>query len=257
MSIVKVQRFRTSPAQSVTIESTATIGAQVGVNLIAPDGTLVRWDQIANDAAATPSGFNTTDDLQEGQWNLWFTSERAQDAVGSILANSANVTLTYVDNGDGAGSITADLTTLADTGIGALRAITRDAYGRITGTRLATITGTTGRVTVANGSAAAGLPTIDLATLADAGGGALLRVARDAWGRITGTSAATLDDISDVDAPTPADKQVLTFNAVTGRWEAKTPSGGGSDGAFPIVTGEVPPVFAYCDDGSLVYGEIH
>ena len=102
-----------------------------------------------------------------------------------------------------------------------------------------------------------GVTTFDLTTLADAGGGALLRVVRDDWGRITGTSAATLDDISDVDAPTPADEQVLTFNVITGKWEAKTPSGGGSDGVFPIVTGEVPPVFAYCDDGSLVYGEIH
>ena len=30
-----------------------------------------------------------------------------------------------------------------------------------------------------------------------------------------------------------------------------------SSSQFPIVTGEVPPVFLYLDDGSLIYGEIY
>lgn len=99
------------------------------------------------------------------------------------------------DNGDGTASL--DLADLPDSGTGALLAITRDGKGRVTGTRAATITGTAGRVTVANGDASTGLPTIDLATVADAGGGTLLRFVRDAWGRITGTSAATTSDLAE------------------------------------------------------------
>jgi len=90
-----------------------------------------------------------------------------------------------------------DLSQPGNSNAGTLQAVTVDAYGRITGTRAATITGTAGRVTVANGDASAGLPTLDLATVADAGGGALLRFVRDAWGRISGTSAATTTDLTE------------------------------------------------------------
>lgn len=90
-----------------------------------------------------------------------------------------------------------DLSKPGNSGAGTLQAVTVDVYGRITGTRAATIMGTAGRVTVANGDASAGLPTIDLATVADAGGGALLRFVRDAWGRISGTSAATTADLTE------------------------------------------------------------
>jgi hypothetical protein len=47
-----------------------------------------------------------TDDISEGS-NLYFTDERAQDAVGSILTDSATVDFTY---NDAANTITADLT---------------------------------------------------------------------------------------------------------------------------------------------------
>lgn len=84
-----------------------------------------------------------------------------------------------------------------DTGTGSLLAFVKDAWGRITGTKAATITGTAGRVTVANGDASAGLPTIDLATVADTGGGSLLRIVRDAWGRVTGTSTPSTTDLAE------------------------------------------------------------
>jgi hypothetical protein len=45
-----------------------------------------------------------TDDINEGVTNLYFTDERAQDAVGSILTDSATIDFTY---DDGAGTITA------------------------------------------------------------------------------------------------------------------------------------------------------
>ena len=184
--------------RAVTVDEAATCGAQIGVNLLLPDGsvgTLAKLQALFGSAATVSdsSTISTTDDLEEGQFNLWFTDRRAQDAVGAIVGNSANVTLNYTTGT----SLVADLTDLANTGAGALLAITRDGKGRVTGTRAATITGTAGRVTVTNGDASTGLPTIDLATVTDAGGGALLRFVRDVWGRVTGTSAATTDDLTE------------------------------------------------------------
>lgn len=182
-------------AKSVTIDPAATDGATFGVNLRWPDGRLVQAGDFTTSAPAGSGAISTTDDLDEGQWNLWFTPRRAQDAVGGILADSANVTLRYAPGA----SITADLTDLTDSGAGALLAITRDGKGRITGTRAATITGTAGRVTVAHGDASDGLPTIDLATVPDAGGGTLQRTTFDDRGRKTGTSAATTTDLPEGD----------------------------------------------------------
>lgn len=86
---------------------------------------------------------------------------------------------------------------LADSGAGALLGITRDAYGRVSGTTDATITGTAGQIDVANGDAAAGPPTLSLADVTDAGGGTLQKTAFDAKGRKTGTSAATTSDLTE------------------------------------------------------------
>lgn len=50
---------------------------------------------------------STTDDLTEGSTNLYFTNERAEDAVGAILTDTATVDFTYNDNGASAGTIEA------------------------------------------------------------------------------------------------------------------------------------------------------
>lgn len=50
---------------------------------------------------------STTDGLTEGSTNLYFTNERAEDAVGAILTDTATVDLTYTDNGASAGTISA------------------------------------------------------------------------------------------------------------------------------------------------------
>ena len=42
------------------------------------------------------------------------------------------------------------------------------------------------------------------------------------------TIPANLDDLGDVNAPTPTNAQVLTYNTATSKWIASTPSGGGS-----------------------------
>lgn len=61
------------------------------------------------------------------------------------------------------GVTTFGLADVADSGAGTLLAITRDGKGRVTGTKAATITGTAQQIDVANGDAAAGLPTLSLA----------------------------------------------------------------------------------------------
>lgn len=69
------------------------------VALLIQNGTGLTWTYV--DALNTLTGnvslapFSTTD-LAEGT-NLYFTDERAQDAVGSILTNSASVTWSYND----------------------------------------------------------------------------------------------------------------------------------------------------------------
>lgn len=89
------------------------------------------------------------------------------------------------------------LSTVPDSGTGALRGITRDGYGRIIGTTDATITGTTGEIDVADGDAIAGPPTLSLADVADSGTGTLQKTDFDAKGRKTGTAAATTDDLTE------------------------------------------------------------
>ncbi len=54
---------------------------------------------ITRDSYGRVSGTRnvTTNDLTEGTLNLYFTDERAQDAVGTILSNTSEIVLTYDD----------------------------------------------------------------------------------------------------------------------------------------------------------------
>jgi hypothetical protein len=52
---------------------------------------------------------SNTDGLTEGTTNLYFTNERAEDAIGAILVDTATVDLIYTDNGASAGTISADV----------------------------------------------------------------------------------------------------------------------------------------------------
>lgn len=139
---VKVPIYGTAPAKATYLEQGATVGAKIGTNLLMPDGTVATTAKLAALLGTTTSGantsdLNTTDDLDEGQWHLWFTERRAQDAVGGILTDTDTIDFAYA----GGSSITATLKDLADSGTGAaLVKITRDAKGRISGTSAATTT---------------------------------------------------------------------------------------------------------------------
>lgn len=129
--LVRVPIHRTSPTQTVQVEVGATVGARIGTNLLMPDGTVGTLAQLQKlFGAGTPgdsNSINTTDDIEEGAWNLWFTDRRAQDAVGEILVDSANVTLRYVAGT----SITADLADVTLITGGTLKLRTFDAKGRL------------------------------------------------------------------------------------------------------------------------------
>jgi hypothetical protein len=124
----------------VVVDTDATDGATVGVNLFWPDGSKVTEAQLRSaisGAGSSPaSAAGTSDEVDEGQYNLYFTVKRAQDAVGGILTDTDTIDFTY----DGtAHFIKADLKDLADSGVGAaLVRITRDPKGRISGTHAAT-----------------------------------------------------------------------------------------------------------------------
>jgi hypothetical protein len=75
---------------------------------VVPEATgilqLTRFDAYGRrDGEATA----TTDDLDEGTVNLYFTEERAQDAIGAVLVDTDTIELTYDDD---VPSISADLT---------------------------------------------------------------------------------------------------------------------------------------------------
>jgi len=78
---------------------------------------------------------------------------------GTITVNGAELTKTVGADG----VVTLGLADVPDSGTGTLLATTFDAKGRKTGSRPATITGTAQQIDVANGNAAAGLPTLSLA----------------------------------------------------------------------------------------------
>ncbi|QDY48801.1 hypothetical protein [Stenotrophomonas maltophilia] len=78
---------------------------------------------------------------------------------GTITVNGGELTKTVGPDG----VTTFGLADVPDSGTGTLLAITRDGKGRVTGTKAATITGTAQQINVANGNAAAGLPTMSLA----------------------------------------------------------------------------------------------
>lgn len=188
----------------IELEPGATKGATVGVNVWNQDGTLFVPQTAAPEEGGPPITYWRL--ILEIPPNVVALAETATTGLYVITGNGTSETRaiqakpgeTTVSNGDGvAGDPVVGLADVEDSGEGALLAITRDSKGRVTGTREATITGTAGQIDVANGDAVAGLPTISLADVADAGGGSIRKFDRDAKGRVSGTSAATTDDLTE------------------------------------------------------------
>lgn len=112
----------------------------------------------------------------------------------------------------------------------------------------AEITGAVGQIEVLNGDGSQGNPEIGLAEVTDAGGGQLRKFDKDTFGRVTGTSDATTDDLAEgsVNLYFTAQRAIDAVGSLSG-------------GVIPVVTGSIvngQPVFVYADDGTLFTMEI-
>lgn len=86
-----------------------------------------------------------------------------------------------------------------------------------------------------------GFAFVSLEPLEDAGGGELVKIARDSYGRVAGTSSA--------EAPQDG-KQ---YARKDGGWQEVQQAGGG--GVLPMVNGETPPVLMY-GGNQLIYARV-
>lgn len=143
---------RGAASKQVQVESGATRGARLGVDLLGADGTLLTLERLAavlaplvqpEPPAASRAPPTLWSRVQEKPPNILEAAALATDGLIVRLADGSWVTreiavqprLTIVD-GDGAGDPTLDLATLADNDQGVLVAIERDAWGRVAGTRV-------------------------------------------------------------------------------------------------------------------------
>lgn len=176
--------FLTGDFLDVALGGTGAVdaaGARTNLGLV-PGTNVQAWDADLDAVAAlSGSGFP----VRTGT-NTW--------AQRSIVQPAAGITVT---NGDGvAGNPTfalandlAAIEGLASTGLAVRTAADTWAQRSVA-------TASSARITVSNGDGVAGNPTVDLATLADGGGGSLLKFTRDTYGRVSGTSAVGAGDLT-------------------------------------------------------------
>lgn len=164
-----------NPRGFVDIDPAATEGAILGVNLRDSAGNVIRPQDVLNQ----PASSGGTNSVGSTVWRLILEVPANIQKLAALVGKGIAVrrddgewalrTLqegTGIDiaNPDGEdGDPTIGLEDVADTGAGVLLATTFDAKGRRTGSRAATITGTTNQINVVNGNAAAGAPTLSLA----------------------------------------------------------------------------------------------
>lgn len=165
-----------NPRGFVDVDPDATNGAQVGVNLRGPDGQILTAAQVIN---PTTGGSGGPSSIASTIWKLIreipLNIQKLAVLIGAGFAarqSNGDWALRTLQEGTGidianpdgdAGNPTIGLADVPDSGAGTLLATTFDAKGRKTGSRPATITGTNAQINVANGDAAAGLPTLSLA----------------------------------------------------------------------------------------------
>ena len=94
---------------SIVVEGTANDHQTTVVFNDPTSDNTITFKDATGTVAFTSDIPSTTDGLTEGSTNLYFTTERAEDAIGNILTDTATIDLTYTDNGASAGSITADV----------------------------------------------------------------------------------------------------------------------------------------------------
>lgn len=162
-----------NPRGFVEVDPEATKGAQLGVNLLDEQGRLLTRESLAG---TNPSGPNSIAStiwrlIREVPLNIQKLAAlatsgfavRRSDGEWSTRTLQQGAGITISNPAGEAGDPEIGLADVTDSGVGVLLATTFDAKGRKTGSRPATITGTATQINVANGTAAAGLPTLSLA----------------------------------------------------------------------------------------------
>lgn len=162
-----------NPRGFVEVDPDATKGAQLGVNLFDERGRLLTRESLAG---TNPSGPNSIAStiwrlIREVPLNIQKLAAlatsgfavRRSDGEWSTRTLQQGAGITISNPAGEAGDPAIGLADVPDSGSGVLLATTFDAKGRKTGSRPATITGTATQINVANGTAAAGLPTLSLA----------------------------------------------------------------------------------------------
>lgn len=139
-------------------------------------------------AAEKPLRLKTTGELTRFKNGDFIAEEHGGTGATTFAQARINLSLVPGTNVQAWSAFLDSLTALGTNGM-----VTRTAAGTVAAR---TIAGTAGRVDVTNGNGVSGNPTIDLATLADAGGGSLLKFVRDAYGRASGTSAVVTADLT-------------------------------------------------------------
>jgi hypothetical protein len=183
-------------------------GAQIGVDLLLPDGSVPSLQELAAALAPYLSSSSSTETTSNNSVVFW---SQVQSIPDNVLEVAALATVGLVTRKTGGAWITS------------------------------AIQGTATRIVVTHGDGDAGDPTIDLATVVQDGNGTLYAVELDGYGRVTGHRAAYLVDLADVNYPTgtPAAGDVLTWDSGTG-WTPQPPTGGGGS-SYPapqlVITG--------------------
>lgn len=166
-------------------------------NLLQYNSTTSKWEDKAIGSASgvqaydagldALAAFNTNGIVVQTADNTFAGRSLVEPVDGLTITNpdgvAGNITFALAD---GLASIEALATTgfVVQSGAGDTF-ITRDL-----------VTGSADRITVVNGDGVAGSPTIDLASVTDSGAGTFLKFTRDAYGRVSGTSAVTTGDIT-------------------------------------------------------------
>lgn len=173
-----------------------TEGAQIGVDLALPDGSIPTLQQLAEAIAAL-----------------------IHDATGGETAPPNN-TVIFWSQIQSIPENVLEVAALATNGL-----VTR----KIDGSWITSVLqGAATRIVVTFGDGDAGDPTVDLAAVVQGSTGTLYAVTLDGYGRVTGHRLAALVDLDDVNYPTgtPAAGDVLTWDSGTG-WTPQPPTGGG------------------------------
>lgn len=141
--------------------------------------------QAADATLSALSGLNGTGFIVENGVDTFTYRSLTAPAAGFTISNADGV------SGNPTFALANDLAALE--GLATNGIIVRTGDGLAT-TR--SVTGSASRIVVTNGDGVSGSPTVDLATVTDAGGGAFKKFSIDSYGRVTGTSDVVTSDIT-------------------------------------------------------------